>query len=304
MQDRKKYIGASDCAGVLGLSRWNTPIKIWGEKTGNIEIKDISDKIQVELGIYLEDFVAKKFEKKTGLKVRRVKETRYHPKYNFIAANLDRRIVGDNIPLECKTCSAWKAKEWEGEEIPQEYILQCFHQMAVTGADKCWIAVLIGNTDFKYKLIHRDEKIISNIIKKEVYFWQNFVEKNEMPMQVTKNDADALYELFPLAEPDSEIELSDSAAQLFETRQSLLADKKHIAGLLDKTDNEIKALLKDKEVGRVGNWIATWKAQISKRLDTKAVREKHPDICDKFLKETKSRVLRVREIKKTEEKTK
>jgi len=304
MQDRKKYIGGSDCAGILGLSRWTSPLQIWGEKTGNIKPKDIADKIYVKLGNKLEDIVADFFTEKTGKKVRRCNDTIFHSKYNFIGANIDRRVVGEDTILECKTCSAWKSKEWEGEEIPQEYILQVLHYLAVTGADKAYIAVLIGNQKFVYKEIKRDEKIIYDIIKKEVYFWQNFVEKNEMPMQVTKNDADALYELFPLAEPDSEIELSDSAAQLFETRQSLLADKKHIAGLLDKMDNEIKALLKDKEVGRVGNWIATWKAQISKRLDTKAVREKHPDICDKFLKETKSRVLRVREIKKTEEKTK
>jgi len=301
MNDRTKYIGGSDCAGILGLSRWTTPLQIWGQKTGNILEKDISDKIYVKLGNKLEDIVAEMFCEKIGKKVRRVNETIFHEKYNFIGANIDRRVVGEDTILECKTCSAWKAKEWEGEEIPKEYILQVLHYLAVTGASMAYIAVLIGNQRFAYKAVKRNEKLISQIINKEVSFWNNFVEKNEMPMIITKNDADALYELFPLAEPESEIQLADNAAQLFETRQSLLSDKKHIVGLLEKTDNEIKALLKDKEIGKVGNWIATWKEQISKRLDTKEIRENYPDICNKFLKETKSRFLRVIEIKKTEE---
>jgi len=301
MEDRTKYLGGSDCAGVLGLSRWTTPLKIWAEKTGQIKPKDISDKICVKLGNRLEDIVAEMFCEKTGKKVRRVNETIFHSKYNFLGANIDRRLVGENTILECKTCSAWKAKEWEGEEIPQEYILQVLHYLAVTGARTAYIAVLIGNQDFVYKEVQRDEKIISDIIKKEVSFWNNFVLKNEMPMQITKNDADTLYNLFPNAEPESEIELDDTSAQLFETRQALLQDKNHIVGLLEKTDNEIKSLLKDKEIGKVGNWVATWKKQVSKRIDTKRIKDERPDICDNFLKTIESRVLRIKEIKEKTE---
>jgi len=297
MNERNNYIGGSDCAGVLGLSRWKTPLQVWAEKTGNIKPKDISDKIYVKLGDKLEDIVADFFCEKTGKKVRRVNETIFHKQYNFIGANIDRRIVGEDTILECKTCSAWKSKEWEGEDIPQEYILQVMHYLAVTGANMAYIAVLIGNHDFRYKEIKRNEKLINDIIKKEVYFWKNFICKKEMPMQIHKNDAETLYEMFPSEMEGKEIELDDNASQLFETRQALLADKTHIIGLLDKTDNEIKALLKDAEIGKVGNWIATWKNRKTTRLDTLKIAEERPDLYDRFSKVSESRVLKIKEIK-------
>ncbi len=33
-EDRRKYIGASECAGVLALSRYASPLQIWSVKTG------------------------------------------------------------------------------------------------------------------------------------------------------------------------------------------------------------------------------------------------------------------------------
>jgi putative phage-type endonuclease len=297
MKNRKEYIGGSDCAAILGLSRWSTPLKVWAEKTGNIEPKDISDRLEVELGNYLEDFVAKKFEKKTGKKVRRVKEAITHKDHDFIKVHIDRRVVGEDTILECKTCSAWKAKEWEGEEIPQEYILQTMHSLGVTGAKMAYVAILIGNSDFKYKPVYRNEKLIADIIKKENSFWKDFVLTGIMPMQITKSDAETLYSLFPAEEIGKEIELKDDASKLFEQRQALLQDKKNVTNMLAKTDNEIKALLQDAERGIVGKWVATWKKQATTRIDTARVKEENPDLYEKFSKTTESRVLRVKELK-------
>ena len=42
--ERSEYIGGSDIASVMGLSRWKTPLQLWAEKTGNIPQEDLSDK--------------------------------------------------------------------------------------------------------------------------------------------------------------------------------------------------------------------------------------------------------------------
>ena len=135
IEKRKEYIGGSDCAGVLGLSRWTTPLKIWAVKTGQIVPEDISQKIAVKLGNKLEQTVCELFTEQTGLKVRRVNETLFHKDYNFIGANIDRKIEGQDVILEAKTCSAFKAKEWGEDEIPAEYLLQCYHYLAVRFKD-------------------------------------------------------------------------------------------------------------------------------------------------------------------------
>jgi len=170
--ERQNYIGASDAAGVLGLSRWRTPIEVWAEKTGQVPQEDKSGILAIEVGVELEDLVAKLFTKRTGLKVRRANETRFHKTHPFLACNLDRLIEGTDEILECKTASGWKAKEWEGEEIPQEYVIQVLFQLAVTGKKRGHIACLIGgNADFRYKVVERDEVAIKQIVEKCAAFW-------------------------------------------------------------------------------------------------------------------------------------
>jgi putative phage-type endonuclease len=294
MEGREKYIGGSDCAAILGLSRWSTPLQVWAEKTGNIIPEDISDRIPVEVGNELEDYVARKFAKETGKKVRRVNDTIYHPQHPFIAAHIDRRIVGEEEGLECKTASAYKAREWDGEEIPQEYILQCMHYLAVTGAKRWYIACLIGNHAFKWKVIERDEAVISSILQKEVDFWKNYIEPKVMPCIITASDSDTLYQLYPVAEEGSNIELGDEADRLIENVNSLYADYKSIERQMEKLKNELKAMLKESVRGETGKNIITWKVQSTERIDVQRLKDEQPKIFKRYIKTSDSRVLRYR----------
>lgn len=303
IKERKRYIGGSDCAGVLGLSRWDTPLSVWADKTNKLPHEDISKKLYIRMGNRLEEVVAELFTEETGKAVRRVNETFYHPKYPFLCANIDRRVVGEDALLECKTASGWKAKEWEGEDVPMEYILQCLHYLAVTGKKEAYIAVLIGgNQDFVWKKVERDEKLIADIIKKEVHFWNTFVVPDVMPVQITKNDADTLYSLFPLEVEGKTIELDDTANRLCESLQALKQDAKLLGGNIDRTSNEIRALLKDNETGESLNWKVTWKAQESVRLDTKRVKEEDPQTFAKYSMKASSRVLRIKSLVNKENK--
>jgi len=296
MDDRQKYIGASEAAAVLGLSRWATPLEIWALKTGQIQAKDISDKIEVKLGNKLEQTVAELFMEETSKKVHRVNETLYHPKYDFLGANLDRKVVGENAPLECKTCSSWKAKEWGGEDIPQEYLIQVLHQIAVGGFDHGYIACLIGNHKFVWKRVDRDDKLISDMIKKEVHFWNAFVKPVVMPGQVSAGDAEVLFQLFPV-EPGSKIELGDDADKIIESLESLKADERILEKEIEQQENTLKAMLKENETGTTNNHKVTWKLQVSRRLSTDLLKQDLPEIYMKYSRQSETRVLRISELK-------
>lgn len=294
IQQRMGYLGGSDVAAVLGLSRFKTPLKIWAEKTGQLLPEDISGQINVRLGNKLEQTVAEFFMEETDKKVHRVNETIYHPKHPFLAANIDRRVVGEEALLECKTASAWVAKEWAGEDIPQEYVIQVLHYLAVTGKKYGYIAVLIGNQDFKWKKIERDEEVIKSMIEKEVNFWNNFVVPKVMPMQISYQDSDTLYRLFPTAEEGSVVELGDDADKLIETRNAMVQDKKSLEAQLDRMENEIKAILKENESGESERYIVTWKNQVRSNVDSKKLAEEFPEIHAKVQKEIALRVLRIK----------
>jgi putative phage-type endonuclease len=257
-EERNKYIGGSDCAAILGLSRWKSPLQIWGEKTGIVPAEDISQKISVKMGLKLEDAVADLFTEQTGKKVRRSNITIFMKEYPFIGANLDRSIVGEDAILEVKTTSVYASKEWQGEEMPREYILQVLHYLAVTGEKKGYLAVLIGNNDFKIKEIERDEKLIKDIIEKEVYFWNEFIVPKKMPTMITAKDGDMLYSLYPLAESGKTIELTDEASRICETLDGLLQDKRTIESQIEQNKNLLKAMVKENEIGITPMYQIKW----------------------------------------------
>lgn len=293
---RKTFIGGSDAAAILGLSRWKTPLQVWAEKTGQITPEDISGKLNVKLGIRLEDAVADLFCEATGFKVRRVNETLFSDEHEFLAANIDRRVVGDDSILECKTTSAFNAKAWEGEEIPQEYIIQCLHYLAVTGMSKAYIAVLIGNQDFKWKIIERDEKTISAIIDQEVKFWNEFIVPVVMPTRIMAADSWILNSLFPEQQPNTTIPLTDEILKKVELRTSIIADMDNLEKQKNQIENEIRAFLGDNEggeasvAGRITK--ATWKAQrVAPFIDNEKL--KFDGIYQKYELMNFKRVLRI-----------
>lgn len=298
VQERTKYIGSSDAAAVLGLSRWKTRLEVWAEKTAKVPKEDISDRLPIEVGHELENLVAKLFMKRTGKTVHRMKQTVFHPNHPFIAANIDRRVVGEKALLECKTASGWKAKEWEGEEIPQEYIIQVLHQLAVTGMDTAYIACLIGgNQDFRWKTIRRDSDTMSQIIQKEAQFWIKYIEPKIMPDIITKNDGDILYKLFPMGVDEEAIKLNDEANALVESLEGYQEDLKSLEGQIDKTKNELKSLLKDHTVGLSDKYKVTWRNQVMRRVNTTKLKSEMPEVHSKYLSENKMRVLRFSKLK-------
>lgn len=295
LTERVGYLGGSDAAAVLGLSRWGTPLSVWAEKTGQIVPEDISGELRIKIGHKLEATVSELFTEETGKKLHRVTETLFHPKYKFLGANIDRRVVGEDAIFEAKTASAWKSREWEGEEIPREYIIQAMHYLAVTGAARAYVAVLIGgNQDFKWKVIERDENALAELVSKEVAFWEGFVVPRIMP-SVTSQDKDTLLDLFPEASEGKEIELDASAAAICEVLEGMNTDKKALENQIEKQRNDLRKMLKDAEVGKCGPWVIKW-GNTPGRFQSKELKAEMPEIYEKFKgKETTRKLLIDRE---------
>lgn len=55
LQERKKGIGGSDAAAILGLNPYMSNVDLWEIKTGRKEQEDISEKECVKFGVAAED---------------------------------------------------------------------------------------------------------------------------------------------------------------------------------------------------------------------------------------------------------
>jgi putative phage-type endonuclease len=239
MIDRKLYIGGSDAAAVMGQSRYKTPLKLWAEKTGEIEPEDLSDREAVYWGNVLEEVIRKEVEKRLKINIEKPNvdgepEVKYSKDYPFIGCQLDgeNRHVLDTI-YEFKTCAAYKKDEWEGAKAPIEYIIQCQHNMYVMGAKKCILACLIGGQQFVMKEIERDEAMIEKIVAAEVDFWNNYVLPKAQPIAMAEDDMDELFptengETIPLSEEQEEIIkfLAEKKAMVSDLKKEISVDLK------------------------------------------------------------------------------
>jgi predicted phage-related endonuclease len=57
-------------------------------------------------------------------------------------------------------------------------------------------------------------------------------------------------------------------------------------------------MIKDSSVGKTGDWVVTWREQMARKLDIDKMKKEAPEIYEKFLKESPSRVLRVNKNEK------
>ncbi|EGO8273418.1 endonuclease, partial [Enterococcus faecalis] len=89
LEDRRKGIGGSDVATILGLNQYKSAYQLWLEKTGQVELKDTESE-PAYWGNVLEEVVAKEFQERTGKKVRRRNQVFEHSLHPFLRANIDR----------------------------------------------------------------------------------------------------------------------------------------------------------------------------------------------------------------------
>jgi len=183
MKKWKIGIDGLDICIIMGVNKKRNAKELYLEK---LSIEDsIKRKNEMSEADYwhltIKDMIAKEFSIRSGKKVRKENNQLIDEEYDFMVGNIDRRIVGENSILICKSENAFSGVNWNGEKLPVSYILESQHYMRISRADKCYIALLIGGKRFIYKEILRDEDMITKIVEIEKDFWVNNVLKKVSP---------------------------------------------------------------------------------------------------------------------------
>lgn len=183
IEARKKGLGGSDIAVILGLSPWKSPTELYYEKRGEIEPADLSDNELVHFGHVLEGVVADEYSRRNNVKVERRNKMMASKEHPFMLANIDRKVVGVKKGLECKTADRFTINNW-GEpgtdEIPDYYRTQVEHYMIVTQYPEWDLAVLIGGNQYRDYHIEQDLELSEMIIEQCAKFWER-VQKGLVP---------------------------------------------------------------------------------------------------------------------------
>ena len=289
---RHKYIGGSDAAAVVGMNSYVSAYSLWAEKT--CRIPSFEGNLATEVGTYLEEFVAQKFAQVTGKRVRKSNQSWFNDQYPWAIANIDREIVGEDAGLEIKTTSELCMGKFKGGEFPSNYYVQCMHYLAVTGKSKWYLAVLIGNRDFVWFTIDRDEDEIKALMDAERTF-KMYVDNDTPPVA---DGAQATTDTLKTIYPDS----TDTAIGIgfferdLENYFRLKEQKKNIEMTIDGIENRIKAHLGECARGEGEKYKVSWKTQYKKTFDYKQFVADHPEMdVSRYYKTSGSRPFKVTE---------
>ena len=294
LEYRKQGIGGSDASVVCGISRYKSPVELWMEKTNQIPCQEAGE--AAYWGTQLEAMVRTEFSKRTGVEVRRVLQFLQSAEYPFMLANLDGVCEHPDLGtcvFEAKTASAYKAGEWD-DAIPDEYMLQIQHYMAVTGYQGAYIAVLIGGNTFRWRFVARDESLIASLIELEADFWNHVKDGTPPPLDGSNAAVRFLSEQFPNSTPQSQIILPDTAAELLRQYEDACEQLEDIAQQKQQAENLLKQMMGENEIGKLENHIVTWKSIAQERLDSKTLKAEHPALYRKYTNRTSYRRFSVR----------
>src|SRR5262245_2757565 len=257
---RRKGIGGSDAAAVLGLSPWKSALELYTEKLGMGE-PEYDEPEYIYWGKVLEPVIADRYAKETG---RTLEDPgsfllQWSTEYPFMFCTVDRFIEAPQKPgrgvLEIKTAAGFKRKDWLADP-PLEYLIQLQHNMIVTGCEWGSFAVLIGGNDFAWCDQDRNDRFCQYLRDQEGEFWTRVPRQEEPP---TGNPPESCYEalqrLYP-RDTGETVTLSGDLIHLVDRIEELKATRKDADMTIKKLENKLRAAIGDATFGVLPNGVS------------------------------------------------
>lgn len=254
LENRRAGIGSSDVAKILGVSKWGTATDVYVDKIEPAHVAS-GERIapQLEWGIRSEPIIAAAISDYNGWQLKKV-DTMAHAEYPFLIASPDR--INDNGELiEIKTSG--RVEGWgepETDDIPQQYWLQCQHQLAVWHShfpetEVCWVFVLISQCDFRRYYIRRDEEYLSSVLPALQNFWKCVESRTPSPVDFEHLAALSSLNRLYKPKPGTFTKLDDEALALAQEYERLGPEIETLKGQRDSVKAALIVRMKDKEIG-------------------------------------------------------
>ena len=294
LEERRKGLGGSDAAAVVGLNAYTSPYALWADKTGRLPPRE--DNEAMRQGRDLEGYVASRWEEATGKKARRVNAILRNPDIPFAHANIDRMVVGEHAGLELKTTSVLNLKKFRNGEYPPNYYCQCCHYMMVTGAERWYLGVLVLNQGFYEYVIDRDEDEIKALRDAEEAFWSLVESDTPPPVDGSGATTEALQAIFTDDNGEG-VELFGMDGRLAQWF-ALVRQEKEIERQKEEIKQELMKTMGEAQRGYGGIGLVDWSSRSRRSLDVGALKEAMPDIdLEPYYKTTCFRTFQIKEEK-------
>ncbi len=302
-------LGGSMVGAAAGVNPYTSPYELWAE-LGAIwrgEKEATTDDLywtseSVRDGVDHEDYVAHRFEERSGLKVHRVNAVLTSDDAPHLFASIDRKVEGEDSGLECKTASARSADKFADGAFPDGYFRQVKTYLAVTGYTRWYLAVWVMGDSFRVYMVTRlaedmvkmpdwvdAARLVTDMelldCEEDAAAFARLVEDGTPPaMAGTDGERGAVNALHGNASA-GERALDEDTETLIERRAELKRLGEASADKLRAVENEIVARLEGAESAVGTRWRVTYRYADRRTLDKDAVKRALggtiPDDCFK-----------------------
>ena len=205
-----------------------------------------------------------------------------------IVATLDARGLNNasHVVVEAKTNNRWAL----GQDMPTAWWWQAQAQMHCTGTEQVTFVILDKHMRLGLQDVMRSEEGIAQMVTSVELFCEA-IDAEQLPddTQLTAPQVSALF-----AQPQGVVEIDANAFQLIEEWSAVKDALKNYEEQERTLKDKLANMLRGAEYGTINNQkVLSYKAQSTKRLDTKALAEAHPDIATAYTTASTFRVLRI-----------
>lgn len=279
LEERRKNLGASDMAAILGLNPRTTPWQVWADKTGRLE-PEPSTAAQ-RAGLLYERAILDYAEDVLGDADRDVLVTCPTAP---MAATCDAIIRSTGHPVEAKTTGITGPVfgDW-GEEfsddVPEYYAIQVHAQLVCTRAEIAHLFALVAGRGTLQFVIERNDRIADILQEHATRWWDTHIVR-DIPPDITSTPSDVVKRL--RREEGKRIQLPslDLLDQYEQARQQRLDAEK----IEDAAKAALLSSLGDAELGEAsdGRLVSfkqttrNEKAREARVIQYRTLRVKHP----------------------------
>jgi len=273
---KRLLLSGSEAGAVIGLKPEESPLALYYKKIGAIAPDYTPCPTAVRSG--LEALAAELFTRRTGKQTRRVGGDYLNSEYRWAYARPDRRVVGENAFLEvaCTQTPPEILHTESGGEAPVNLYPRMLHDLAVTGAERIYLALLVEDRRLAVYSITPEEEEQEELMAAEQAFWQRLQNRQPPPADGSPCTTEALRRLYPESS-DTVADLSDLTGtveryyRLTEQLQALEQEKRDCG-------NRIQARLGSCGGGVCGEYTLRFVSRCRIELNVPKYEADHPGI--------------------------
>jgi putative phage-type endonuclease len=304
---RRSYLGASECAAVLGLPSYSTARDVWERKT-QPQPELGAESLLIRLGRASEPVLLEWYAEETGAEVVAPVPALCHPDDPWLAATCDGVALEDRseagttgpVCLEIKASGVGVASKWRawlhhgkppaGSSLVG-YWVQAQIQCYVTGHASAHIYALMAGTEPVLIPVLRSDAFLERAVPQLRAWWQRHIVDGEEPPSHLAEAQAGVASLDPsdAIVPDSvrvDPEAGDTLARVLELQASIKADKAELDRLKGVCAQRAGTAARLSDGGR--RWMRTTVSE-RRTLDAKRLRAERPDIAEQYTQTSETR---------------